>query len=342
MQSNSENRDPDRSWQPVSRKRNHIASAIDELAEELPSESRSFLKSISRWFRGPAPMETALERSDVLAMCLPLLASVTDGELSDEEISLGVRKGVCKLGKTDSSARKIVQLMIYPMLIILAVSALAIGFSFWISPEFESLYEDFEIELPVITRLVLSVGRFIQTWWWVLLSFPVSALLLYAVLSRTSGTVRPANMSWLDQKLTGSRESFGHWAWHLALLFELGLSQVEAFKIAGEASGNPLVRKFSLAGMHSEADQESEALIDNPKFSLLASVAVLDGSTSKISLLRQVANYYWDRSQTVGQWWIGWLIGLILVSAGLAMVVCVLALFAPLFGIVSGLTGGLL
>jgi type II secretory pathway component PulF len=344
MRSTSKNRDLQREWELVSHKRNEIAYAMDTLAEDLPKELRNYLHSISRWFRSSAPMQTAPERPDVLATCLPLLESAFQGELSSDQISLCVRKGVCKLGKTESSARKIIQLMIYPILIILATAALAVGFGFWISPEFESMYEEFGIELPVMTKLVLSCGRFIRNWWWVLLSFPVSVLLLYAVLSRTNGTIRSANMSWLDQKLTGTRESFGHWAWHLSLLLELGMSQVDAFMIAGGVSANPMVRKASHVGMSSDAanETEPEPLIANPKFRLLGEVASMDGSTEKISLLRHVANYYWDRTQTVGQWWMGWLIGLILCGIGFLIIVCVFALFAPLFAVVSGLTGSLL
>ena len=66
----------------------------------------------------------------------------------------------------------------------------------------------------------------------------------------------------------------------------------------------------------------------------------VESSPGKIALLQQVADYYWDRNRSIGDWWIQWLVSAMLCMVGLLILMGVLSLFMPLLAIVSGLTGG--
>jgi type II secretory pathway component PulF len=330
-------------WQSVWNARSELATELEQMANDLPGQGRKQLRLLSKWFRGSAKLEDALLRPDVLAISMPLLKAESTPAGDRINIDHAMRMGFCSLGRNVSISRRLIRTMLYPILVLLACFAVGILFSFFIAPQFEEMFAEFGIELPKLTLAVFGFGQFIRRWWWAVLMMLTCAVTIFWILSRTGTGNRPANLSWLDQRLMSTRNALASWAWHISLLLEAGVPQREAMEAAGRATGNQHLRQVSLARAALSDAEESvtdQPYFDSPKYRLLDQAMRVATSTGKIALLQEVAAYYWDRNRSIGDWWIQWLVSAILFMAGVLILLGVLALFMPLIAIVSGLTGG--
>ena len=327
-------------WETVRNVRHEFAAELDAMATDLPGKGRHQLRSLSRWFKGPAKFEDAIKRPDVLALCLPLCKSEVPSEPDSTELSGAARRGICAVGRYEAVGQHLFRLVLYPILILVAACLLWIGFSFWIAPQFREMFNEFGIELPRMTVLVLGVASLVQKWWFLSLVFPIGAAWLWG-LNLIGRERRPANQTWLDQRFMSTRNALASWAWHISLLLEAGFSQSEAIQTAGTASANTRVRQLSFEATGErqlESTGQEQQLQFEPKYQLLENTMRLPESPGKIEMLREVAMYYWDRNRNNGDWWVQWLVALLLWFVLAAIVVTVIALFLPMIAIVSGLT----
>ena len=338
-----QNRPPlDERWETVRTHASELATELEKLAKDLPGEGRRQLQSLSQWFRGPVNLEEALKRPDVLAISLPLLNEAGKPPGHQPDIELAARTGYCSLGHNVSLSRRLMRIMLYPILVLIACFVLSVFFSFFVALQFEDMFAEFGIEVPKLTLAVFGFAQFLRRWWWAILLLLVVAILALWFATRTGTNDRPANLSWLDQQLMSTRNALASWAWHISLLLQAGVSPREALEAAGSATGNQRLRRTSLARA-SLSDTEftncDEPYFESANYRLLEYAMRTHTAPGKIALLQQVADYYWDRNRNIGDWWIQWLVSAMLCIVGLMILVGVLALFMPLLSIVSGLTG---
>ncbi len=325
-------------WQNVMRVRDEYASELHKMSTSLPGAGRKHLRKLSNWFKRPTKLDEALKRPDILAVCLPLLtkSQTEQASLSATELEQAARLGFCSLGRDVGYSRRLLQMFLYPILILLATIVLAIGFSFFLAPQFQEMFAEFGIELPYLTKLVINVSEAIRHWWWAILAVPLLACFLIWALNFIGQSSRPGNLSWIDHRLMSTRNALACWAWHVAMLMEAGVGQHKAVETAGGATGNSWIRHVSLNWDEKRnADQDQ---FSNHQYQLLSNAMQLPPSQGKIAALRQIAAYYWDRNRNTGDWWIHLLIALFLWIVGIVVFCTIVSLFMPLIAIVSGLT----
>lgn len=332
-------------WEFVVRHRDEIAEELDRMAVEIPGPAREYLRSLSRWFHGPAEFESALNRPDVLAIGLSVMESreQIDSAGDDRELRHAVRVGFLDSSFGLIGGRRLFSWMLYPILISLAALLLLIVFSLTIAPQFQEMFAEFGIELPHLTILVLGTCQFVQNWWPGLVLIPVLIGVLGLLSKFVGRDSRTGNISWIDRHLMSNRNACANWLWHVALLLDFGLSQDFAVSRASEASGNPWLKKIGQRALPKNAPPSTSPepqLLFYRRYALASQALKLAPSNGKVAMLREVATFYWDRNRYVGEWWVQWLNAFILWMVGLLVVIAIASLFLPLIAIVSGLTGG--
>lgn len=86
-----------------------------------------------------------------------------------------------QFGEQDEELRaKAVSAMIYPAILTLMGTAAIFILTSFVFPKFLLLFKDFNVELPVPTKVVLAICGFMGTWWWAV---------LLAVIAIATGTV---------------------------------------------------------------------------------------------------------------------------------------------------------
>lgn len=338
-------------WSGVQKIRHEFAAEIDQMAAGLPQRPRKKLRSLGQWFRGPARFEDALNRPDVFAICFPLLKADSAGQdavadIGDADLPQAVRAGFQTLAGHGAGRRRWFAVMLYPMLLLICVAVLGIGFSFWLARDFESMFTEFGIQLPAATRLTLSVAKLVRDGWMVGAFGLAAVALLCLVMNRRGRDRRPFGLTWTDQQLMNNRNVVASWAWHVSLLLESGLSQNDAINIAGGASGVAWLRRSSTTwtrrdqSVHSPGSPvRDRVILFLPKYELLNSVIEQPRSNGQMALLREVAAHYWDRDRSASDWWIEFLVAWFIWIVGAAIVLMVMSLFMPLLAVITGLTG---
>lgn len=139
--------------------------------------------------------------------------------------------------------QRIRQAMAYPVIVITAVG-LALGVILgFVVPKFEGMFAASGAELPLATRVVQSVGHFVNAYWWAL---GLGGLGLMIVLMRVYRT-RPGRavfeelwlrLPWLHLVIVSGTAARFSRVFGIAL--DSGLSVIDAMRLGGSASGRPL------------------------------------------------------------------------------------------------------
>jgi len=133
----------------------------------------------------------------------------------------------------------------YPLILLAFASLAFLSILIWIIPSFESIYMDFQIELPAVTLKLFQASFFLRTqWWWYL---PAGILTIAGCLwfiKTEFGQVWTQKLIYrlplvggLLSGITVSR--FSHL---LALLVDNGTPFHEAMRMSGESSSNLEIR----------------------------------------------------------------------------------------------------
>jgi type IV pilus assembly protein PilC len=133
----------------------------------------------------------------------------------------------------------------YPLILLGFATLVFMSILLWIVPSFESIYQDFQIELPGITSKLIQASLFMRTqWWWylpvVLVSFAGCLWFLQTELGQAWTQKIIYRLPLVGGLLSGITVSrFSHL---LALLVDNGTPLHEAMKMSGESSSNYQIR----------------------------------------------------------------------------------------------------
>ncbi len=248
-----------------------LPSGLEALARELPVRSpiRRMLGRVAVRIQGGAALDEALEdEGDRFPSSLRGLisAGLRSGRLAD---SLGRFLDVYELGR--ALRAQLAMSLIYPTLLFLVAFALFVLSSVLASNGFESTFADFGLDLPWVTRQMLTVSRSVVGAGAWLAAAPVLGVAIV----------------WLTMKLTldpAERVKMLHWVPILgplarytalaqfcpilATLVETDVPLPEALKLAGESSRDAgmAAAARAMAGRVEAGESLGDAVGDRPPF----------------------------------------------------------------------------
>ncbi|MFK7955840.1 MAG: type II secretion system F family protein [Lysobacterales bacterium] len=128
---------------------------------------QKLIKAIRDQVRGGAPLSDALEQQH--GVFSRLYINMVRGGETGGTLDTTLARLAEYLERSKALKDTIVSALIYPaLLLILAVGSLLVLLAY-VVPQFTPIFEDLGEDLPVITDLVLFVGRIIQEYWWALI-----------------------------------------------------------------------------------------------------------------------------------------------------------------------------
>jgi type IV pilus assembly protein PilC len=229
----------------------------------------------------------------------------------------------------------------YPTLLILfALILFGILINF-ILPRFASFYEDFQAQLPGITRLLMSVSLVVNAHWYI-----VPGVLILLVIILLSQRKRPDFRLRLDRwKL---RVPFGKGIWlessvavfsrTLGLLLEAGITLLQAIGIAIQAVPNAhLSRKMTpVPDSIKNGEGLSESLAKAGALPPLALDMIRIGETSANlqGMLSEVADFYDERIRAKIDTLVSLIEPVVIIFMGLVVAGMLLAIYLPIFNVI--------
>jgi type IV pilus assembly protein PilC len=171
-------------------------------------------------------------------------SSLKAGERSGE-LELVIRRFIRYMRLVLDARRRVVSALVYPaVLVILSVTMIAV-MAIYVVPKFMSFFDELGADLPLITRVVLSVSTFASKNWPLIMIFLVLGTLGLRSWGRTDSGRLTLDRLKLRTPLLGPvlhRFAMSEFSRALSTLLAGGIPLVPAFEIAVSSVGNAYVR----------------------------------------------------------------------------------------------------
>ena len=332
------------SWDSLMQVASQIADEIEIKSEGLSGNFYKEALAASNFFRGKPEYDRALNQPCVLAIANPLAKLASQkSSLSQADIGKAVSIGLCTMSRHGRTHRSLLRIFIYPIMLTYFVAIGSILVSHFLLPQFEQMYNEFGIALPVVTKAVLFLGYVFRLYTITILLVFLGVPPLLWLINWIGHEKRPPGMSRLDMLFSRRRPTVARWLLHFSLLLEAGLSKDEAIDTAASMSGKRWLKTRAAVRKRKISNESEDARIrffDRKKMRMADTAMSVPRSRGQVVLLQQVASWYRDSSSNLIEWLVQLLVPLYVFAIVLAFFIMIISLFMPIIAIVSGLTGG--
>ena len=88
------------------------------------------------------------------------------------------------LEKKRDFSKKITGAMIYPAIVVVGMGLVAFVMMVFVIPKLMTLYEEFQVELPISTKILMFVSKFMSRYWWLAIAGAVGGALFSQIAAR--------------------------------------------------------------------------------------------------------------------------------------------------------------
>ena len=246
------------------------------------------------------------------------------------------------LEKNDALLRKVRSAMIYPAVILsIAVGAVAILLVLVI-PTFQEMFTSVGAALPLPTRLVIALSAFLQGFWWVMLG-GIAAL----VVAGRRAYATPKGRRTIDRMLLAApivgdllrKSAVSRFTRTLGTLISSGVSILDGLEITAKTAGNRVVAdailasRTSIAGGDTIAAPLARSRVFPPM--VISMIAVGEQTGGLDEMLRKIADFYDDEVDTAVSGLLALVEPVMVVGLGILVGGMVVAMYLPIFDLIS-------
>jgi type IV pilus assembly protein PilC len=245
----------------------------------------------------------------------------------------------------ESVKKKIKNALIYPIAVIIIAFIITGGLLIFIVPQFETLFKDFGADLPALTKTVVHISKFCQSYGHLIFGCLGTAVyLIYYFKKNVPDFAHRIDRILLKLPFIGNlmkKAAIARFSRTLSITFASGLSLVEALKSVAGATGNSIFLKAteSIKNELVTGQQMSRAMQNTQLFPNMAiqMVAVGEESGSLEKMLSKVADFYEEEVDNLVDSFISLLEPIIISILGILVGALVIAMYLPIFKLGSAL-----
>jgi len=237
--------------------------------------------------------------------------------------------------------------LIYPLAVV-SIAVLIVGALMkFVVPIFANLFVGLQVELPLPTRVVMGISRFVGSFWWVF--FVVAGAIFFGMRQiRKDPRGRYIfdkillNMPVLGMVLR--KIAVARFTRTLGTLITSGVPILEGMSITARTSGNAVLEQALLRVRKSI--EEGRTIVDPLKESgvfpnmVTQMIGVGEATGAMDTMLQKIADFYEDEVDSATKNLLTLMEPMIIAFLGVAVGGIVISLYMPLFGMISKLSGG--
>jgi type IV pilus assembly protein PilC len=253
-------------------------------------------------------------------------------------LEIVLEKLATELEEKDDLTGKIKSAMIYPAIILVIIVVVILLMMFVLVPAMADIYDDFDAELPFITRFLMSMSDFFINYWWALV---VGGLVLFIggkFYLDSPGGKRTFDKLVLKIPVIGdivAKMQISQFTRILGLLLGSGLSIIKAIELTADSLSNTMFRE-TLMDAKDEVEKGGPLAIPIARseyYPLLVSsmIAVGEETGEMDTVLEKVAEYYKSEVDTATGNLSTILEPVFLVVMGVAIGFIALGVYMPMF-----------
>ncbi|MCA9074131.1 MAG: type II secretion system F family protein [Planctomycetaceae bacterium] len=247
--------------------------------------------------------------------------------------------------RAQSLKRKVQGAMVYPVAVI-SVATCIVGFiMYWIIPKFKEIFNDFGVELPAMTEMLIGMSDWVVNYFYLIPAFPVGLWLFIKIVKKNKTGAYIVDRISMKIPILGqiiSKSTVARTCRTLGTLISSGVPILEALSIARDTAGNEVFRKAFDHIHQSIREGESMAvplketrIVDD----LVVNMVDVGEETGALdNMLYKIADVYDEEVSVLVESLINMLEPLMVVILGLIVGFIVIALFLPLVKLLNELS----
>jgi type IV pilus assembly protein PilC len=244
--------------------------------------------------------------------------------------------------KTDALVRKVKGAMIYPGVIISVAASAILILLIFVIPTFEKMFSSVGMALPMPTRVVIGMSRFLQDFWWMLLGGAGAAAFAILNYYKTDAGRLQIDSLLLKIPVLGDvlrKSAVSRFTRTLGTLIGSGVSILDGLEITARTSGNRVIQNAIMASRASIAGGETIAgpLQKSGVFPpmVISMIAVGEQTGGLDEMLSKIADFYDEEVDAAVSGLLALLEPMMIVFLGVVVGGMVVAMYLPIFDMMN-------
>jgi type IV pilus assembly protein PilC len=323
-----------------------LVQGLDAIAQQHPNKRfRDVLDQVKNDVEAGTTLSAAMARHPRVfdSLYTNMIAAGETGGILDtilQRLSVFIEK-VVKLKRALRSA------LIYPSTI-LTVAVAVVAVILWkVVPVFRTLYEGFDVDLPLLTQIVIGISSIVERYMIFFIIFVALGVFGLRSYYKTNNGRHTIDAALLKTPVLGEilrKIGVARFTRTLATLLTSGVPILEGLNITAKTSGNVVLEDTirELRQRIEEGGNMAEPMRQSGFFPPMVSQMVSVGeSTGEMdAMLTKVADYYEEEVDTVMANLLTILEPILMVFLGVVCGGIVIAMYMPLFKLIKVLSGG--
>jgi len=244
--------------------------------------------------------------------------------------------------KNDALVRKVKGAMIYPG-VIMSVAFIAICvLLIFVIPVFESMFGSVGLALPLPTRIVIGMSRFLKGYWWLLGGTVGGGFMLLKRYYATSDGKLNIDKLMLKMPVLGDvlrKSAVSRFTRTLGTLISSGVSILDGLEITAKTAGNRVIQdaimqsRASIAGGDTIAAPLQKSAVFPPM--VISMIAVGEQTGGLDEMLSKIADFYDEEVDAAVSGLLSLLEPIMIVFLGIVVGGMVVAMYLPIFDMIN-------
>lgn len=292
-------------------------------------------------------IKNSVEAGDTLADSLkkhpqhfnPLFCNLIDAGEKSGSLETMLNNIASYQEKTESIKKKIKKALFYPVAVLVIAALVSAGLLIYVVPQFESVFAGFGADLPAVTRFVIDLSEFMQSYWYIIFGGVGGAVYAFGYFKKTSKPFAHAlDRLSLKMPVLGvilENAAIARFSRTLSITFAAGMPLVDALDCVAGATGNILfeiatkkVKDEVSTGQQMQIAMRASGLFPTM---VIQMIAIGEESGNLETMLNKVADFYEEEVDNAVDGLSSLLEPIIMAILGVLVGGLVIAMYMPIF-----------
>ena len=244
--------------------------------------------------------------------------------------------------KNDALVRKVKGAMIYPAVIMSVAGIAILVLLIFVIPVFESMFASVGMPLPLPTRVVIGMSRFLKSYWYLIGAGVAAGVYLLRKYNNTPDGKLNIDRILLRMPVLGDvlrKSAVSRFTRTLGTLISSGVSILDGLEITAKTAGNRVIQdaimasRASIAGGDTIAAPLAKSAVFPPM--VISMIAVGEQTGGLDEMLSKIADFYDEEVDAAVSGLLSLLEPIMIVFLGVVVGGMVVAMYLPIFDMIN-------